>query len=172
MAMKTVKITTHEVSLDEAKFVAFSNASGVYPDVLVWERTESGWTPVAWRSSPDSSEDVSSEDLELEVATRDGGSVLLGEECTRQQFYEFVFGSDAFAESEFEGSDPQELGFDSCVWLPAQFEAPGFLKSDNGLLVEYHEGLDWAESESEVRKDLDALNEHTRVEMYGHSYRA
>ena len=170
MAMKTVKITTHEVSLDEAKFVAFSNASGVYPDVLVWERTESGWTPVAWRSSPDSSEDVSSEDLELEVATRDGGSVLLGEECTRQQFYEFVFGSDAFAESAF--ADSEVDGFESDTWFPAQFEAPGFLKSDNGYLVEYHEGLDWEQSEAKVRKDLDKLNSSTHEELYGHSYRA
>ena len=170
MAMNVVKTNAREVSVNSAKFVAFTNVSGVYPDVLVWERTDSGeWAPVAWRSSPDSADEVSFEDLELEVATRDGGAVLLGEGCTRQQFYEFLFGSDAFAESEF--AESEEEGFESDVWYPAQFEAPGFLVSDHGYLVEYREGLDWTEAETEVRKDLDSLNEHTHVEMYGHSYR-
>ena len=169
MAMKFTK--TREVSVEAAKFVSFTSTSGVYPDVLVWEHTESGWAPVAWRSSPDCSEEVSSEDLELELLTRDGeGAVLLGEDCTRQQFYEVVFGTDAFSESAFD--DPEVAGFESDVWYPANFEAPGFLKSDNGYLVEYHDGLDWAKAESEVRKDLDALNEHTHEEMYGSSYRA
>ena len=171
MAMKTIKTQAREVSVDGVKFVAFTNTSGVYPDVLVWERTDSGWAPVAWRSSPDSSSEVSSEDLEMEVATRDGGAVLLGEDCTRQQFYEFVFGSDSFADSEFTESDPSELGFESDAWFPAQFEAPDYLMSDNGVLVEYHEELNWSEVEDEVRKDLDSLDEHTREEMYGHSYR-
>ena len=174
MAMKTIKNQAREVSVEDAKFVAFASTSGLYPDVLVWERDEESgeWTPIAWVDSPSSSEEVSLDDLELEVATRDGGAVLLGEDCTRQQFYEFVFGSDSFADSEFKESDPEELGFDSCVWYPAQFEAPGFLKSNSDYLVEYHEGLDWEQSESEVRKDLDALNESVHVEMYGHSYRA
>ena len=173
MAMKFVKTQAREVSVSNVKFVAFSNVSGLYPDVLVWERTDSGeWAPVAWRSSPDSAEEISSEDLGMEIATRDCGAVLFGEDCTRQEFYEYVFGTDAFSESEFADSNPEELGFDSDVWYPAQFEAPGFLKSDNGYLVEYHEGLNWSEAEDKVRKDLDALNEHTRVEMYGHSYRA
>ena len=171
MAMKTVKTTTHEVSLDEAKFVAFSNTSGVYPDVLVWERVESGWTPVAWVDSPDSDGEVSTEDLELELLTRDGGTVLLGADCTRQEFYEYVFGSDSFAGSAFADSDPQELGFESDSWFPAQMQEPDYLKSNNDYLVEYHEGLDWEQSESEVRKDLDALNESVHMEMYGHSYR-
>ena len=171
MAMKFVKNQAREVSLDSVKFVAFTNTSGVYPDVLVWERVESGWTPIAWRSSPDSSEEVSSEDLELEVATRDGRAVMLGSDCTRQEFYEFVFGTDAFAGSAFAESDPQELGFESDTWYPAQFEAPDYLMSDHGYLVEYHDGLDWAKAEDKVRKDLDALNEHTRVEMYGSSYK-
>lgn len=171
MAMKTIKTTTREVSLDEAKFVAFSNASGVYPEVLVWERTESGeWTPIAWVDSPDSADEVSPEDLELEIETRDGRAVLLGEDCTRQQFFSFVFGSDAFSESEFKESE--ELGFESDVWYPAQFETPDYLMSDNGVLVKYHEGLDWEKAEGEVRKDLDSLEEHTRVEMYGSSYKA
>ena len=171
MAMKTVKTNAREVSVsDSVQFVAFSNLAGVYPDVLVWERVESGWTPVAWVDSPECSGEVSSEDLELELLTRDGGSVLLGAECTRQEFFSFVFGTDAFAESEF--TNPEELGFESDSWFPAQFEEPGFLKSNNGYLVEYHEGLNWEEAEDEVRKDLDALNEHTHVEMYGHSYRA
>ena len=160
------------VSVSNTKFVAFSNVSGVYPDVLVWERTDSGeWAPVAWVDSPDSDGAVSGDDLEMEVATRDGGAVLLGADCTRQQFYEFVFGSDAFSDSEFTESE-EELGFESDVWYPEQLEAPGFLMSDNGVLVKYHERLDWEESEAEVRKDLDKQNEHTRVEMYGHSYRA
>ena len=169
MAMTVVKTNAREVSLDEAKFVAFTSTSGVYPDVLVWERVESGWTPVAWRSSPDCSEEVSSEDLELELGTRDGGTVLLGADCTRQQFHEFVFGTDAFAESAF--ADSEVEGFESDVWYPAQFEAPGYLVSDSGYLVEYHESLDWGKAESKVRKDLDSLNEHTRVEMYGSSYK-
>lgn len=170
MAMKTIKTNARELSVSGVKFVAFSNVAGVYPDVLVWEHTESGWAPVAWRSSPDSDGAVSGDDLHLEIETRDGGAVLLGEDCTRQQFYEFVFGSDAFADSEF--TESEEEGFESDIWYPAQFEAPGFLMSDNGVLVEYHEGLDWEESEAEVRKDLDSLNEHTHEEMYGHSYRA
>ena len=169
MAMKFTK--TREVSIEAAKFVAFTNASGLYPDVLVWERVESGWTPVAWGSSPDSAEELSSEELEMEIETRDSGAVLLGEDCTRQQFCEYVFGTDSFADSAFAESDPQELGFDSDVWYPAQMQEPGFLKSNNDYLVEYHESLDWEKAESEVRKDLDALNEHTRVEMYGRSYR-
>ena len=169
MAMKTVKTTTREVSVADVKFVAFTNVSGVYPDVLVWERTESGWAPVAWRSSPDSSSEVSSEDLEMEVATRDGGAVLLGEDCTRQEFYEYVFGSDSFADSAFTESEVD--GFESDVWFPAQMQEPDYLMSNNGYLVEYHEGLDWAKAESKVCKDLDALNEHTRVEMYGSSYK-
>ena len=172
MAMKFVKNQAREVSVNSAKFVAFTSTSGVYPDVLVWERTESGWTPIAWVDSPDSADAVSSEDLELELLTREGGSVLLGEDCTRHEFYEYVFGSDAFAESEFSESDPQELGFESDSWFPAQMQEPGFLMSNNDYLVEYHEGLDWEESEAEVRKDLDVLDEDTRVELYGSSYRA
>ena len=167
---KFVKTQAREVSVNSVKFVAFTNVSGLYPDVLVWEHVESGWTPVAWVDSPDSDGEVSTGDLEMEVETRDGGAVLLGSDCTRQQFYSFVFGTDAFAESEFADSDVE--GFESDVWYPAQFEAPGFLKSDNGYLVEYHEGLDWSEAEAEVHKDLDSLDEHTRVEMYGSSYRA
>ena len=173
MAMKFTKTTTREVSVSNVKFVAFTNTSGVYPDVLVWERTDSGeWTPIAWRSSPDSSEDVSSEDLELELLTRDSGVVLLGEDCTRQQFFSFVFGSDSFAGSAFADSDPQELGFESDTWYPAQMQAPDYLMSDNSYLVEYHEELNWNEAEDEVRKDLDALDKHTHEEMYGHSYKA
>lgn len=172
MAMKTQKTMAREVSIEAAKFVAFSDADGVYPDVLVWESTDSGWTPIVWRSSPEESPEISDSDLELEIMTRDSGAVLLGSDCTRQQFYEYVFGSDAFKDSAFSESNPEELGFDSCVWFPAQFEAPDYLKSDNDYLVEYHEGLDWEESEAEVRKDLNALNEHVHVEMYGHSYRA
>lgn len=173
MAMKTIKTNAREVSVDAAKFVAFSDAAGVYPEVLVWERQESGeWTPIAWRSSSSFAGEISSEDLELEILTRNGGSVILGSDCTRQQFYEFVFGSDAFAESAFGGSDPEELGFDSDVWFPAQFEAPYSLMSDNDYLVEYHESLNWEHEESEIRKDLDALDEYVHEEMYGHSYRA
>ena len=171
MAMKTQKTNEREVSLSDVKFVAFSNTSGVYPDVLVWERTESGWTPVAWRSSSSFAGEISDDDLELEVLTREDGAVLLGSDCTRQQFYEYVFGTDAFAESAFTGSDPEELGFDSDVWFPANFEAPDSLMSDNGYLVEYREGLNWTESENEIRKDLDDLNEHVHMEMYGSSYR-
>lgn len=172
MAMKVTKTNEREVSLDSVKFVAFSDVAGVYPDVLVWERGESGWTPVAWRSSSSFAGEISSEELELEILTREDGAVLLGSDCTRQEFYEYVFGTDAFAESEFVDSDPEELGFDSCVWFPAQFEAPDSLMSDHDYLVEYHEGLDWEESEAEVRKDLDDLNEYVHEEMYGHSYRA
>ena len=172
MAMRFTKTTTREVSLDGVKFVAFTNTSGLYPEVLVWERTESGWTPVAWVDSPDSANEVSSEDLETEVATREGGAVMLGSDCTRQQFYEYVFGTDSFAESAFADSDSTELGFDSDVWFPANFEAPDYLMSNNNYLVEYHEDLDWEQAESEVRKDLDALNEHTHEELYGSSYRA
>lgn len=170
MAMKTVKTNAREVSLSGVQFVAFSNTSGVYPEVLVWEHTESGWTPVAWRSSSSFAGETSDSDLELEVMTREDGFVLLGSDCTRQQFYEFVFGTDAFAESAFADSDPEELGFDSCVWFEAQLEAPAALMSNNDYLVEYHESLDWAESEDEIRKDLDRLNEYVHEEMYGHSY--
>ena len=174
MAMVVAKTNAREVSVsDSVKFVAFSNVAGVYPDVMVWERTDSGeWTPVAWVDSPECSGEISTDDLELELLTREGGSVLLGEDCTRQEFYEFVFGTDAFKDSEFEESNPEELGFDSDVWYPAQMQAPDYLMSDNGYLVEYHEGLDWSKAEDEVRKDLDALDEHTHVEMYGHSYMA
>ena len=171
MAMKTIKTQAREVSVESVKFVAFSNTSGVYPDVLVWERTDSGWTPIAWGSSSSFAGEISSDDLELEILTREGGVVLLGADCTRQQFYEFVFGSDAFKDSAFAESDPEELGFESDVWFPANFEAPGELMSDNDYLVEYHEGLDWTESEAEVRKDLDALDEAVHMEMYGHSYK-
>ena len=172
MAMKTIKTQAREVSVsDSVKFVAFTNASGVYPDVLVWERTDSTeWTPIAWRSSSSWAGEVSSDDLELEIATRDSGVVMLGADCTRQQFYEYVFGTDAFSGSAFE-SNPEELGFESDVWYPAQFEAPDSLMSDHDYLVEYHEGLNWNESEAEIRKDLDALDEYVHEEMYGSSYR-
>ena len=173
MAMNVVKTQAREVEVsDSVKFVAFTSTSGVYPDVLVWERTESGWAPVAWVDSPDSSSEVSSEDLEMEVATRDGGAVLLGEDCTRQEFYEYVFGSDSFDDSAFTESDPSELGFESDAWFPAQMQEPDYLMSNNGYLVEYHEGLNWSEVEDEVRKDLDSLNERTHEELYGHSYKA
>lgn len=171
MAMKTQKTNEREVSLSGVQFIAFSNVAGVYPDVLVWEHTESGWTPCAWRSSSSFAGEISDSDLELEILTRDDGAVLLGTGCTRQQFYEVAFGSDAFAESEFKETNPEELGFDSCVWFPANFEAPDSLMSDHDYLVEYHEGLDWSEAEAEVRKDLDDLNEYVHEEMYGHSYR-
>ena len=174
MAMKTVKTNEREVSVSsDVKFVAFSNTSGVYPDVLVWEHTDSGeWTPVAWRSSSSFAGEISSDDLGLELLTREDGAVLLGSDCTRQQFYEVAFGSDAFADSAFADSDPEELGFDSCIWFPAQFEEPAYLMSDSDYLVEYHEGLDWSEAEDEIRKDLDNLDEYVHEEMYGHSYRA
>ena len=172
MAMKTIKTCEREVSLSGVQFVAFSDVAGVYPDVLVWEHTESGWTPVAWRSDSSFAGEISDSDLELELLTREDGAVLLGSDCTRQQFYEYVFGTDAFAESAFADSNPEELGFDSDIWFPAQFEAPDSLMSNNDYLVEYHEGLDWSDAEAEVRKDLDALNEYVHEEMYGHSYRA
>ena len=172
MAMKTIKTCEREVSLSGVQFVAFSDVAGVYPDVLVWEKTDSdSWTPIAWVSSSSWAGEISSDDLELEILTRGEGVVLLGADCTRQQFYEFVFGSDAFADSAFAGSDPEELGFESDVWFPAQFEEPYALMSDNDYLVEYHEGLDWEQAESEIRKDLDKLNEYVHEEMYGHSYR-
>lgn len=171
MAMKVTKTNAREVSLDGVQFVAFSNVSGVYPDVLVWERVESGWTPIAWRSSSSFAGEVSSDDLELEILTREDGFVFLGTDCTRQEFYEYVFGTDAFKDSAFKDSDPEELGFDSCVWFPAQLAEPDSLMSDHDYLVEYHEKLDWSEAESEIRKDLDALNEAVHEEMYGHSYR-
>lgn len=172
MAMKTQKTNEREVSVSNVKFVAFSNTSGVYPDVLVWEHTESGeWTPVAWRSNSSFAGEISDDDLELEVLTREDGAVLLGSDCTRQQFYEVAFGSDAFADSAFAESDPEALGFESDVWFPANFEAPDSLMSDNDYLVEYHEGLDWSEAEAEIRKDLDKLDEYVHEEMYGHSYR-
>lgn len=172
MAMKFNKTNAREVSVDGVKFVAFNNASGVYPDVLVWEHEESGeWTPIAWVSSSSFAGEISTDDLELELLTRDDGAVLLGSDCTRQQFYEYVFGSDAFAESAFEDSDPEELGFDSGVWFPAQLEAPDSLMSDHDYLVEYHESLDWEQAEEEVRKDLDDLDEYVHMEMYGHSYK-
>lgn len=170
MAMKTVKTTEREVSVDGVKFVAFSDVAGVYPDVLVWERGESGWTPVAWSSDSSFAGEISDSDLELEILTRGEGVVLLGSDCTRQQFYEFVFGTDAFKDSAFAESDPEELGFESSVWFPAQFEEPYALMSNSDYLVEYHESLDWEEAEAEIRKDLDALNEYTHEEMYGHSY--
>lgn len=170
MAMKVVKTQEREVSVEAAKFVAFSNTSGVYPEVLVWERTDSdSWTPIAWRSSSSFAGEISSDDLELELLTREDGAVLLGSDCTRQEFYEYVFGTDAFKDSAF--TNPEELGFESDVWFPAQFEEPDSLMSDNGYLVEYHEGLNWEEAEAEVRKDLDALDEYVHMEMYGHSYR-
>ena len=173
MAMKFTKTTTREVSVSSFQFVAFTNASGVYPDVLVWERTDSGeWTPVAWSSSSSFAGEISSDDLELEILTREDGAVLLGADCKRQQFYEFVFGTDAFKDSEFTESDSEELGFESDSWFPAQFEEPDSLMSDNGYLVEYHERLDWEEAEAKVRKDLDALDEYVHEELYGHSYRA
>ena len=171
MAMKTIKTQAREVSVESVKFVAFSNVAGVYPDVLVWERTESGWTPIAWNSSSSFAGEISGEELELELLTREDGAVLLGSDCTRQEFYEFVFGTDSFAESEFAGSDPEELGFDSDVWFAPQFEAPYSLMSNNDYLVEYHEGLNWEEAEGEVRKDHDALNEYVHEEMYGSSYK-
>ena len=175
MANKVANFTavvSREVSVsDSVKFVAFTNVSGLYPDVLVWERTDSGWAPVAWRSSPDSADEVSSEDLALEVETRECSAVLLGSDCTRQQFFSFVFGTDAFSDSAFAESNPEELGFDSDVWYPAQMQEPGFLKSNSGYLVEYHEGLNWDEAENKVRKDLDKQNEHVHEEMYGSSYK-
>lgn len=172
MAMKTIKTQEREVSVSNAKFVAFSDVAGVYPDVLIWERTDTdSWTPIAWVSGSSFAGEISDDDLELEVLTREDGAVLLGSDCTRQQFYEYVFGSDAFAESEFKETNPEELGFESDVWFPAQFEAPESLMSNNDYLVEYHEGLNWTESENEIRKDLDDLNEYVHEEMYGHSYR-
>ena len=171
MAMKFTKTTTREVSVEDAKFVAFSDVSGVYPDVLIWERGESGWTPVAWSSSSSFAGEISSDELELELLTREDGAVLLGSDCTRQEFYEYVFGSDAFKDSAFAESDPEALGFESDVWFPAQLAVPESLMSDHDYLVEYHEGLNWTESENEIRKDLDDLNEYVHEEMYGHSYR-
>lgn len=171
MAMKTQKTMAREVSVSNVKFIAFNNVSGVYPDVLVWERGESGWTPVAWRSSSSFGGEISDSDLELEILTREDGFVFLGTGCTRQQFYEYVFGTDAFAESAFKDSDPEELGFDSDVWFPAQLAEPDSLMSDHDYLVEYHEGLDWEHEESEIRKDLDDLNEYVHAEMYGSSYK-
>ena len=152
--------------LSNATFVAFRDPEGVNPDGVVWERTESGeWSCVAWDGDSYGPSDVDDMELEVMTAVADGvGEFFFGSGCSRDEFFEYLFGHDAESDGAF-GSD-----YD----YPPHMEAPASMFAKDGWHF-YDFTLDPEQverQERELHEALDDLDEAVHVEMYGHSYRA
>ena len=150
--------------LANATFVAFRNPDGVYSDGVVWERTESGWTCVAWDGDSYGPSDCDDMELELLTAVADGvTSFYFGSGCSREEMFNYLFGHEAESDGAF-GSD-----YD----YPPHMEAPASMFAKDGWHY-YEFTLDPEKVEAqerELREALDDLDEAVHVEMYGHSYR-
>jgi len=151
--------------LATATFVAFRDPDGVSPDGVVWARTDSGWSCVAWDGDSYGPSDVDDMELELVDAVSDGvTNFFFGSDCSREEFFEYVFGH----ESESDGA------FGSDYDYPAHMEAPDTMYAKDGWHY-YAFTLDpkmVEKQEHELREALERLDEDVHVEMYGHSYRA
>ncbi len=150
--------------LSNATFVAFRDPDGVNPDGVVWERVDSHWECVAWDGDSYGPGDVDDMDLELITAAADGvGSFYFGSNCSRDEFFNYLFGHEAESDGAF-GSD-----YD----YPSHMEAPVSMFARDGWHY-YEFTLDPEQvekQEQELHEALDDLDEAVHMEMYGHSYR-
>ena len=150
--------------LSDATFVAFRNPDGVYPDGVVWERTESGWTCVAWDGDSYGPSDCDDMELELVTAVADGvGEFYFGSNCSREEFFSYLFGHEPESDGAF-GSD-----YD----YPPHMAEPVSMFARDGWHY-YNFTLDPEEverQENELHDALDRLDDAVHMEMYGHSYR-
>ena len=150
--------------LSAATFVAFRNPSGMNPDGVVWERTDSGWRCVAWDSDDCAPGDVDDMEMELVDAVDNGvTSFYFGSDCSREEMFSYLFGHEAESDGAM-GSDD----------YPPHMEAPESMYAKDGWHF-YDFTLDpkrVEEQERELREALERLDEDVHVEMYGSSYRA
>ena len=150
--------------LANATFVAFRDPEGVNPDGVVWEREGDHWTCVAWDGDSYGPSDCDDMELELVTAVADGGGeFFFGSNCSRAEFFEYVFGHAPESDGAF-GDD-----YD----YPAHMEAPASMFArDNWHFYDFTLDPEKVEEqERELRDELDKLNEHVHEEMYGSSYR-
>ena len=150
--------------LANATFVAFRDPDGVNPSGVVWEKVDSKWTCVAWDGDSYGPSDVDDMELELVTAVADGvGEFFFGSNCSRAEFFEYVFGHEAESDGAF-GSD-----YD----YPAHMAEPASMfAKDNWHYYAFTLDPKQVEAqERELREALDDLDEAVHVEMYGHSYR-
>ena len=150
--------------LANATFVAFRNPEGVYPDGVVWEKVDSQWTCVAWDGDSYGPSDCDDMELELLDAVADGvGEFYFGSDCSREEFFEYVFGH----EPESDGAFGPDYDY------PPHMEAPASMFAKDGYHY-YDFTLDPEQVEAqehELREALDRLNETVHEEMYGSSYK-
>ena len=150
--------------LANATFVAFRNPDGVYSDGVVWEREGDHWSCVAWDGESYGPSDCDDMELELVTAVADGvGNFFFGSNCSRQEFFEYVFGHAPESDGAF-GDD-----YD----YPAHMEAPASMFArDNWHYYAFTLDPEQVEAqERELREALDQLNETVHEEMYGSSYK-
>ena len=150
--------------LANATFVAFRDPDGVNPSGVVWEKVDSKWTCVAWDGDSYGPSDVDDMELELVTAVADGvGEFFFGSNCSRAEFFEYVFGHEAESDGAF-GSD-----YD----YPAHMAEPAsmFAKDNWHYYAFTLDPKKVEEQERELHDALDRLDEAVHVEMYGHSYR-
>ena len=150
--------------LSNATFVAFRNPEGLNPEGVVWEKVDGSWRCVAWDGDSYAPGDVDDMELELVDAVADGvKEFYFGSDCSREEMFTYLFGHEAESDGAF-GSD-----YD----YPPHMEEPAsmFAKDD----WHYYEfTLDperVEEQERELHEELEKLNEHVHMEMYGHSYK-
>ena len=150
--------------LATATFVAFRNPDGVNPDGVVWERTDYGWRCVAWDGDDYAPSDVDDMEMELVDAAADGvTNFYFGSECSRKEFFEYVF-----------GVAPESDGAYGPYDYPSHMEAPASMYALDGWHF-YAFTLDpkmVEEQEKELHESLERLDESVHMEMYGSSYKA
>lgn len=150
--------------LSNATFVAFRDPDGVYSDGVVWEREGDHWSCVAWDGDSYGPSDVDDMELELVTAVADGvGEFFFGSGCSREEFFEYVFGHEAETDGAF-GSD-----YD---YPPHMEEPASMFARDNWHYYAFTLDPEQVEKqEQELREALDDLDEAVHVEMYGSSYK-
>ena len=150
--------------LADATFVAFRDPDGVYSDGVVWEREGDHWSCVAWDGESYGPSDVDDMELELVTAVADGvGEFYFGSNCSRAEFFEYVFGHEAESDGAF-GPD-----YD---YPPHMAEPVSMFAKDNWHYYAFTlDPKQVEEQERELHDALDRLDEAVHMEMYGHSYR-
>ncbi len=150
--------------LSNATFVAFRNPEGVYPDGVVWERTDSGWRCVAWDGDSYGPSDCDDMELELLTAVADGvTNFFFGSDCSRGEFFEYVFGH----APETDGAYGPDYDYP-----PHMAEPESMFARDNWHYYSFTlDPKKVEEQEHELREALDRLDESVHMEMYGHSYK-
>ena len=148
--------------LADATFVAFRNPEGLNPEGVVWERTGDSWRCVAW-DGEEAPLDVEDMEMELVDAVDNGvTSFYFGSDCSREEFFEYVFGHEAESDGAYG------------PYYPAHMEAPAAMYAkDNWHYYAFTLNPERVEEqEAELRGALERLDESVHVELYGHSYRA